>query len=55
MQPRNSKKGKIIYKVLADVIQDLRKEQSKSHMTLSNEYDYPKSLLGRIKNDEIII
>jgi len=50
MQPRNSKKAKIIYTVLAEVIQDLRIKQGKSQRVLSNEYDYPKSLLSRIEN-----
>ena len=50
MQPRNSKKAKIIYQTLAEVIQELRLKQGKSQRTLANEYDYPKSLLSRIEN-----
>lgn len=50
MQQRNSKKAKIIYQTLAEVLQDLRIKQGKSQRTLSNEYDYPKSLLSRVEN-----
>ena len=50
MQPRNSKKAKIIYQALAEVIQDLRLKQGKSQRILSSEYDYPKSLLSRVEN-----
>ena len=50
MQPRNSKKAKIIYQALAEAIQDLRLKQGKSQRILSSEYDYPKSLLSRVEN-----
>ncbi len=50
MQHANSKKAKIVIKILADLIKEMRMAKNKSQRLLAYEYDIQKSMLSRLEN-----
>lgn len=50
MQHANSKKSKIIFQTLAEIIKTEREKQGKSLRLFADEFDIQKSLLSRIEN-----
>ena len=50
MQHKNSHKGKIVLKILGEIVREERDKTNKSQRLLADEYGVQKSLLNRIEN-----
>lgn len=50
MQHSNTKKSKIIFEALAEVVKEQRISKNKSMRLLADEFDIQRSLLSRIEN-----
>lgn len=50
MQHLNSKKSKIIFETLGQILKEERLKQKKSQRLLADEYDIQKSMISRIES-----